>query len=431
MQENFRCPGCEATMEYYPQTGKMYCPYCGITMTVEEMKAAQYNAVAEKAIDLDPWDKMMGHPDEDGYLMPSDDVRLVKRFKENKWRNATMKMQILHCRSCGAEMVMNEMESASFCAYCGQPAIVLDRVDECLEPDRMIPFKVSKTDAEAVMKKKLRPTKSFFVPKKLKDLEVDRIIGIYVPYWMFDVYYGDDQYWKYTFQENRETLVRYSHRIGDCEYSNIGIDGSTKFCDALSQRLEPYFFDEAVAFDPRYLSGFYADRFDLDGDRGEQLAMDLAKEKFDEAMKETLEYQEATLCYTNSTHYVKKREYVLLPAWFFVFGHEGKFYNVLMNGQTGKMVGALPYDKKKAYLTFGVLTALLSAILAPALAMVLNLILSIDLHWILKVLPVGLTFAGCFALWLMVVRKYEKLQDQMVMITSLETKEYATERQER
>ena len=147
--------------------------------------------------------------------------------------------------------------------------------------------------------------------------------------------------------------------------------------------------------------------------------------------QETLEFQDATICYTNSTHYVKRREYVLLPAWFFVFGHEGKFYNILMNGQTGKMVGALPYDKKKAYFTFGVLTALFGAVLAPALAVLMNLILSIDLHWLLKVIPVGLAFASCFTIWLMVIRKFEKLQDQMVMITSLKTKEYATERQER
>ena len=161
------------------------------------------------------------------------------------------------------------------------------------------------------------------------------------------------------------------------------------------------------------------------------MALDLAKEKFDQAMKETLKQQDATLCYTNSTHYVKRREYALLPAWFFVFGYEGRFYNILMNGQTGKMVGALPYDKKKAYLTFGVLTFLFGVALAPILCLFLHFVLSIGLHWILKVIPVGILFAGSFSLWMKVIRKYEKLQDQMVMITSRNTKEYAMERQGR
>jgi len=229
MPENYRCPNCDATMEYYPDTGKMYCAYCGVSMTVDELKTAQYNKMAQKEMELDTWDKTMGHPDEDGYLIPPDDIRLIKRFKENKWRNAKIKMQILHCQACGAEMIMNEFESATFCAYCGQAAIVSDRVEECLEPDRMIPFKVSKEDAEEGIKKKLSPKKSFFVPKELKNLEVDRIIGIYVPYWLFDIYYGDDQYWKYTLKEERNVLVQYSHRLGDCQYSNIGVDGSVNF----------------------------------------------------------------------------------------------------------------------------------------------------------------------------------------------------------
>ena len=43
-----------------------------------------------------------------------------------------------------------------------------------------------------------------------------------------------------------------------------------------------------------------------------------------------------------------KDEYVLLPVWMLNIKYKDKIYPFAMNGQTGKMIGDIPLDKKKA-----------------------------------------------------------------------------------
>ena len=42
---------------------------------------------------------------------------------------------------------------------------------------------------------------------------------------------------------------------------------------------------------------------------------------------------------------------MLLPGWFMTFDYKGKLWEYAINGQTGKISGELPIDKKK--LVFG------------------------------------------------------------------------------
>ena len=41
--------------------------------------------------------------------------------------------------------------------------------------------------------------------------------------------------------------------------------------------------------------------------------------------------------------------YMMMPVWFFTFKYDNKPYTILVNGQTGKVVGTMPWHKKKVY----------------------------------------------------------------------------------
>lgn len=45
-----------------------------------------------------------------------------------------------------------------------------------------------------------------------------------------------------------------------------------------------------------------------------------------------------------------KVTYAMAPVWILTTKYAGKAYTFMMNGQTGKMVGSLPYDATKAML---------------------------------------------------------------------------------
>ncbi|MGN0396144.1 MAG: hypothetical protein ACI4EF_12340, partial [Coprococcus sp.] len=51
-------------------------------------------------------------------------------------------------------------------------------------------------------------------------------------------------------------------------------------------------------------------------------------------------------------------EYALLPAWFMTFWYKGELYTILVNGQTGKVVGNVPVNDTKIKVNFSVMAVL-------------------------------------------------------------------------
>ena len=41
--------------------------------------------------------------------------------------------------------------------------------------------------------------------------------------------------------------------------------------------------------------------------------------------------------------------YMMMPVWFFTFMYKGKPYTILVNGQTGKVVGTMPWNNSRVW----------------------------------------------------------------------------------
>ena len=59
----------------------------------------------------------------------------------------------------------------------------------------------------------------------------------------------------------------------------------------------------------------------------------------------------------------KAVKYALLPVWLLSTQWNGKNYLFAMNGQTGKLIGDLPIDKKRLWAYLGIAFAAASALL--------------------------------------------------------------------
>ena len=126
----------------------------------------------------------------------------------------------MQCCSCGAEMAMNDVEMSSFCPYCGQATVVTERLQDYLEPEYIIPFSVTKEEAETTIRERLR--RGVFVPEKIRNFKTDRLRGVYIPYWLFDVYCSDEQLW----QTEVGRCVEYNYRLGDCTFHHLTTEAS-------------------------------------------------------------------------------------------------------------------------------------------------------------------------------------------------------------
>ena len=404
MQKNYRCPGCHSTVEFLPKMGKMCCSYCGNLYTIEELTAKENSVEPAK-----------------GNESPNQ-----KDPKDN-----SMKMRILRCSSCGAELAVNDVEVSSFCAYCGQATVVLDRVDDYLKPDYIMPFRVTKEEAEETIRSRI--SSGFYVPNEIKHFEVEKLRGIYVPFWLYDVLYGDEQFWRYSEKHGKTTVTRYSRRLADCHFVKLTADASKNLNDASSQRLEPYDMEELERFQPMYLSGFYADRFDVGQDEVKDVAVARAKEMFDESMKETVR-SGARMVYSNPLYEVTGAEYALLPAWFLTFRQDGVPYTVLVNGQTKKMVSTLPCVKWKAGLTFAILAAVLCGILIPPCGLVYGLVLVAiqrggNLNFILGLISLGAILL--IGVWVAAIKRFKVYLQGVKLTRSGITSRFVGERQDR
>ena len=468
MIKNYRCPGCSSTMEFLPSEQKLYCAYCGSLYSVAEWNALQEPAKERQKEEtaqenaVDPWAGALGEmaapqkakkKDEllddswlyggmgsnsensgagdgqygsQGIMTGEEDAM---RQKEIQRRHATIQMKILHCNACGAELAVNGVEASSFCAYCGQAAVVMDRVEDYLQPDYIMPFRITKEQAEGIIRSRL--AQGAFIPEGIKNFEVEKLRGIYIPFWLFDIYYGDDQYWKYKVKRGKSTVTRYAHRLGDCFFHRMTLDASKNFNDDSSQRLEPFNMNDLREFDAAYLTGFYSDRFDVGTDDLTSLAYDRAKELFDENVRKTLHHQNAKLEYSIPLHRIKKKEYALLPVWFLTFRYENMPYTILVNGQTGKMVGAVPFVKKKAGILFGGLAAIfcilfgiIGAHLTPAVIQYSDDGRIIGFY----VSAIGLAI---YSTWSIAIKKYKAMITSIGLTRSSTTSKFVRERQDK
>ena len=373
-----KCPQCDGALEYSPITDKMECPFCGTGYDMMEVMALQKhqdhrNGAVYKPFgaenstntgnasnaygggwESNPYAQRMEDPNEGLHTL--DQPGEIAKEVENKLHDVaietteTMEGKIYTCTSCGAELFINGVETATYCAYCGQPTVVFSRVSEELRPERIIPFSIQKEQAVAVIRERL--SHGFFVPKAIKNFEVEKVRGIYIPYFLFDAYYYDYQKLKGTVKYEQNSRTEHFIREAECDFRNLTCDASKMLNDETSQRLEPYDLNGLRPFEIGYLSGFYADRYDMNEKTLKNVVRVRCKELFDNEMKIDLVADNPKILSSNPKFELKKAQYVLLPAWFMTFRYKNEAYTILVNGQTGKVVGAVPFTKDKLIALF-------------------------------------------------------------------------------
>lgn len=392
-----KCPNCVAALVFDATSGKMQCKYCGSFFTMadieDQMKEAE-EAQSEKET-------------------------------ENDKETDTMQCNIYACTSCGAELAVNGVETSTFCAYCGQPTIVFSRVSETLKPEVIIPFAIQKQQAVNAIRSRFN--RGYFIPKEVKEFEVDRVRGIYIPYWLFDSYYYDRQLIKGTVGSGKSSRTKYFMREADCQFSKVSLDASANLSDDSSQRLEPYDMRGLREFEIGYMSGYYSDRYDRSKEDLRGLAAQRTKELFDGQMMESCNARSKSVVVSNPQIQIQKETYAMLPAWFMTFRYKENPYTMLVNGQTGKVVGAVPYDSVKVK-TAAIAIFLLTLIISIPLGIAFCTAAFFDGESLLKM------FVGAICLMGVMVSvgfgNLKKLRRSETLTASQKMNRYAHERQE-
>lgn len=323
----YKCLNCKAGLEFEPQKLKWVCAYCFSEFDKEQLdRVYQEEELNDDSI-----------PELDSY----------------------------HCTSCGAELIADITTSATRCLYCSSPTIIKSRFSGRFKPQSLIPFRLTKSQAEDIYRNWIK--KRIFAPDEFKSQEeIEKITGIYAPYWLFDCMVDGNiegeatQVHSWTQGDYRYTQTKYYRivRTGKVRYQRVPIDASKKLDDNLMQLIEPFNYDELTDFSMKYISGFMAERFDLETDEAEILM----KKRVDEYTEERL--RDTVLGYATFTVQQKQiilsdlaHDYSLLPVYILVNKYKDKEYIFMVNGQTGKIVGNAPFSLSKQLLFAGAVFA--------------------------------------------------------------------------
>lgn len=339
--------------------------------------------------------------------------------------NSEMDCSVYECKSCGAKLVINDVEAATYCAFCGQPTIVFDRIVKRRRPDYIIPFSITKDYALASIREEF--IKGDFVPDDIKQFRPDLLRGIYVPYILYDMRYKDKQLIRSKVSVNNDsdnTKSKYYYRKAVAAFQEIPVDASSQLSNESSERLEPYRGNEMVEFRAEYLSGFYADLEDDDFSNLRTFALRRAKDMFNELVKGTVPGKGQTIMACRPYHEFEKETYALFPVWFMVFHKNEQSYTIMVNGQTGKVVCALPVDKQRMALRFSLL-AFLFGILGFFLLPTIYAFSGDSSNWAFY-----LVFGGIPALIAGGIRNLRQFRRSQMLTTESSIKNFATERQD-
>ena len=150
------------------------------------------------------------------------------------------------------------------------------------------------------------------------------------------------------------TTTRRFHveREGELSFRNIARKALSKADGKLSDGIHPYDVSAIKPYASGYLSGFLAEKRDIAEAAAKEESLREASGYASTMMKQNHGFQ--TLDGTTNFRATSvKSKYVLMPAWVLTWkgGKDGVPYYYMMNGQTGKVCGKLPIDRKKLALT--------------------------------------------------------------------------------
>lgn len=342
----YECPSCGAGLIFNPKNQMLKCYYCNKEYEPKEIEKQKLKSAKE----------------EKGIKIETDAEASIN--SENMYDAI-----IYRCTQCGAQLLTTDETISTFCSYCGSSAMLEKKNTKKKKPDYIIPFTKTKEECEAAYRKKLR--KAFFAPKNMaNEQQIQKIRGIYMPYWI------------YSFEKNGEQTdkgSKYSHRVGDyvyyddyniktninAKYSGITHDASANFADSLSEVIAPFSVKDKKEFSPTYLSGFYADSEDVTSQEYVEKSKKITNEQASKELKKDHIYSKyhahpyVNLSYSNV-------ELGLFPVYFLATKNKtgDRVSYAVVNGQTGKVAAEIPIDFKKYVIT--------SLILAIPIFLLLN-----------------------------------------------------------
>ncbi len=339
----FPCPSCGADLLYEPQGGVLTCGYCGHKDPIPESAAT----VEERPFE-----------------------QYVRLRSEQMGQLAANALEV-QCQGCGAKSLFIPPEVAGRCEFCGVQIVAQPQLaDPILAPEGVLPFRVSQPQAGASLHEWL--SSRWFAPNGLKHFaQPEAIHGIYIPFWVYytntstdytgqrgDHYYTTETYTETDSQGRQVTRTRqvqhtrWSDASGTVPgwFGDLLIPATISLSSNRLRALEPWDMDSLKPYNPAFLAGFKAQRYQVGLEEGFEQAKELMAPVIERDVREDIGGDVQQIDYMSTEYFKTTFKHLLLPVYAGAYQFNGKVFQIVVNGRTGEIHGDRPYSVWKILL---------------------------------------------------------------------------------
>lgn len=334
---HYVCPGCGADQEFEPKDDCLSCAYCGrqeqIPVSDEEIKDHSY----------------------EDYLKP----------RKNKTAMLLQNGLEVDCTRCRATVTFTPPDVAGECLFCGAKIVVQPKsADPLIAPEAILPFQITKS--EAANKVKQWTASIWFAPNALKRLASQRSIeGIYIPFWAYTAYTtshykgerGEHYYVNETYSERDSEgkkqkvtrsvqKTRWHKARGRVSrwFEGVLVTATKSLSREHLDSLAPWDLHELKPYDPAFLSGYKAQRYQIDLPSGFETSKEVMASSIEEDIKKDIGGDDQRISSFSTSYSGITFKHILLPVYVVAYMFNQKSYQVLVNARTGDVRGERPYS---------------------------------------------------------------------------------------
>lgn len=339
-----KCPKCGATdISLNVKTGKLRCNYC--RHEFEAQKVEQQQDISQLS----------------GQSM-TQGVQNINTEANN--------MVTLKCSSCGAEVVIDTSEALQArCHWCRNTLSINDQIPNGAVPDIVLPFHITKEEAEQSIRAFVNKRKFFAHPIFKKEFTTENIMGVYFPYMVVDVnshanFIGEGEHLvrRYTVGDDEHRETRYDadvfhvEREFDLTIDNLTVESNKDRLDHKTDQktnniintIMPFDIENSVKFQANFLKGFSSEKRDVNVDDIRNLVALQSRDIARFAVNDSLTQYDRGVCWQTQDLQVLGQSWqaAYLPVWLYSYqqkkGNKSVIHYVAVNARTKETMGSIP-----------------------------------------------------------------------------------------
>jgi hypothetical protein len=326
------CAACGAQAQWNPSRQLLVCPFCGTS--------APFQIAA------------------DGTIVEHDLAKALREIPDAE-RGWLTERRTVKCQSCQAISVFDPARVGQQCDFCGSPALVAyEEIKAPIRPQSLLPFKLTEGQVREQIRKWY--ASKWLAPNRLKAKAlVDRVHGIYIPYWTFDAHVvcpwqADAGHYYYTTESYRDNQgrtqtrqvrhVRWEPAAGEVRhfFDDEPVPGTHGVSHSLLEGVLPFPTSELIPYDTAFLSGFVVEHYQLvllEASQHSEASMTRQLHEMCAAQIPGDTHRNLTIQPSFSARTFK---HILVPVWLLSYTYGNRLWQVVVNGYTGKMAGEYP-----------------------------------------------------------------------------------------